>query len=280
MAGLGRISKMGPMKITEQQVRFFNDFGFLKLKQAFRDDLEWIIPGFEQIFIDRGVVHDGTKRSTVVPFIDQNEKLLTLVDHPVILSAAKALLGDDFNYLGGDGNYYTGETGWHRDGYHLEGRYLKMAFYLDAVRGDSGALRVVPGSHKPGVWDETKFHRPVDSWGIEGRDVPAYALDSDPGDLLIFDHNTLHASFGGGSARRMFTLNLCRHAETPKEKADLLAFVNGAERFWITQVHTDMMRKTAGPERMRHLQQVMEHEYELPARAAKCRETMKEPARH
>jgi hypothetical protein len=39
------------------------------------------------------------------------------------------------------------------------------------------------------------------------------------------------------------------------------------------------MRRTASPERMRHLQQVIDHEFALPALAAKCRETMPEPAR-
>ena len=62
----------------------------------------------------------------------------------------------------------------------------------------------------------------------------------------------------------MFTLNLSSHAETAPQKADLLSFVNGYERFWVTQAHSELMRKTASPARMRHLQQVIEHEYELP----------------
>ncbi len=78
----------------------------------------------------------------------------------------------------------------------------------------------------------------------------------------------------------MFTLNLSSHAETAPQKADLLSFVNGYERFWVTQAHSELMRKTASPARMRHLQQVIDHEYELPARAAKARETMAEPSRH
>jgi hypothetical protein len=104
-------------------------------------------------------------------------------------------------------------------------------------------------------------------------------LDSDPGDLLIFDHNTLHASFGGSGFRRMFTINLCRHAETPQKIADLESFINAQARFWITQLHSETMRKGASPERMRHLQQVIDHEFAMPALAAKYRETMAEPAR-
>jgi hypothetical protein len=268
------------MQITDKQVRFFENFGFLKLTQAFRDDIAWIISEFEQVFVDRHVVHDGTKRSCIVPFIDQREKLSTLLDHPVIVNAARALIGDDFNYLGGDGNYYSGETAWHTDGFHTVGNYIKMAFYLDPVRAASGALRVVPGSHQINTqWKGRHPGQAEELWGIHPREVPAQVLDSDPGDLLIFNHNIMHASFGGGGFRRMFTLNMSRHAEIPEEIADLEGFINSADRFWIDQTHSELMRRTASPERMRHLRQVIEHETGLPARAAKCRETMLEPAR-
>ncbi len=269
------------MKITEQQIKFFHNFGFLKMTQAFRDDLPWIISEFENVFLDRGIVHDGTKRSTVVPFIDQREKLATLLDHPVIQTAATALLGPDFNYLGGDGNYYSGNTQWHTDGQHDTGLYVKMAFYLDPVKKETGALRVIPGAHKvPLRWSQAEFQKSEETWGIPPQDIPAYALESEPGDLLIFNHNILHASFGGSGWRRMFTLNLSARAQNKAEVDDLKSFINGFERFWVDQPHSELMRKTASPQRMRHLQQVIDNEYELPARAAKCRKTMAEPSRH
>jgi ectoine hydroxylase-related dioxygenase (phytanoyl-CoA dioxygenase family) len=268
------------MQITQQQIRFFETFGFLKLTQAFSGDIGWITSEFEQVFADRGIVHDGTKRSCVVPFIDQREKLSTLLDHPVITNAAAALLGENYNYLNGDGNYYSGDTPWHTDGSHTVGKYIKMAFYLDPVRADSGALRVVPGSHLIDTkWNGHNLRQAEELYGIAQRDVPAYPLETNPGDLLIFNHNIMHASFGGSGFRRMFTLNLCRRAETPEETADMQGFINGLDRFWVEQCHSELMRRTAGPARMKHLQQVIDLEIELPARAAKCRATMAEPAR-
>lgn len=269
------------MKLTDQQARFFETFGYLKLPRAFAREAEWILSEFEQVFADRKIVHDGTKRSSVVPFIDQREKLCALLDHPTIVGAAKALLGEDFNYLGGDGNYYTGDTMWHTDGFHVVGRYLKMAFYLDPVRADSGALRVVPGSHHPQTnWTGRNPRDAEMLYGIKPAEYPAVALDSDPGDLLIFNHNIMHAAFGGSGRRRMFTLNLSRRAETTGEVADLEAYINGHDRFWLDSLHSDTMRRTAGPERRRHLQQVHEHEIALPARSAKCRAMTQEPSRH
>ena len=103
-------------EMTEQQKRHFEAFGYLVLPSLLADDVGWISEEFEAVFQDRGMVHDGTKRSCIVPFIDQRERLATLLDHPRLQDLIAGLLGDDFNYLGGDGNYYAGDTGWHSDG--------------------------------------------------------------------------------------------------------------------------------------------------------------------
>ena len=44
-------------------------------------------------------------------------------------------------------------------------------------------------------------------------------------------------------------------------------------------MHSEIMRSTASPSRMRHLEQVMAHEGHLPALSAKARQEMAEPAR-
>ena len=44
-------------------------------------------------------------------------------------------------------------------------------------------------------------------WGIHGSEVPAYAIESEPGDMLLFNHKLKHSSWGGGDRRRMFTYN-------------------------------------------------------------------------
>jgi hypothetical protein len=102
--------------LTPQQKQFFETFGYLVLPGLLADEIAWVSDEFAAVGRDRGVVHDGTKRSCIVPFIDQRERLCTLLDHPGITALVAGLLGDDFNYLGGDGNFYTGDTGWHSDG--------------------------------------------------------------------------------------------------------------------------------------------------------------------
>jgi len=44
-------------------------------------------------------------------------------------------------------------------------------------------------------------------YGVDGPSVPCTTLPSEPGDLLMWDFRTLHASYGGHARRRLFTLN-------------------------------------------------------------------------
>jgi hypothetical protein len=270
------------MLLTEQQKQFFDTFGYLHLPGLLADDIEWITDEFEAVFTDRNVQHDGSKRSTVVPFIDQRQRLATLLDHPQVVGLIASLLGEDFNYVGGDGNYYTGDTQWHSDGFHHIGKFLKVALYLDPVARDTGCLRVIPGSHRIDLfdkWDARQARRSLELWGIEQRDVPAIPLESQPGDVVAFNHNLMHAAFGGSTRRRMFTLNCCAHCNTPDEISDLENYVAAHARFWLDHMHSEIMRNTASPARMVHLRQVIEHEAHLPALSAKARTEMAESSR-
>ncbi len=269
------------MELTQQQRDFFETFGFLVLRGLLHEEVSWITEEFEAVFAQRGIVHDGSKRSVVVPFIDQREKLSTLLDHPKIEGLISSLLGPDFNYLGGDGNYYTGDTQWHSDGWHDVNKYLKVALYLDPVTSTTGCLRVIPGTHKIDIkdWAARKARSSQELWGIAQSEVPAIALESTPGDVVAFNHNLMHASFGGNTRRRMFTLNASTHVQTEAEIDDLEKFIAGGARFWIDHTHSDIMRNTASPQRMVHLQQVIDHEGHLPALSAKARAEAAEPAR-
>ena len=269
------------MKLSPQQLQFFETFGYLHLPGLVKDEVDWIIEEFEAIFAASGQVHDGTQRSCIVPFIDQRERLCTLLDHPSIDGLISSILGPDFNYLGGDGNFYTGDTRWHSDGFHSIGKYLKVAFYLDPLTSDTDSLRVIPGSHRVDVegWSARQARDASELWGISQKMVPHVALETQPGDVAAFNHNLMHASFGGSTERRMFTINCCAYCHSEEEIEELEKFVAGSARFWKDQVHSEIMRSTASPSRMRHLRQAMEHESHLPALAAKARAEMAEPAR-
>ena len=210
--------------------------------------------------------------------------LCTLLDDYRILAIAKTVLGDDFNYMGSDGNFYVGDTGWHSDGAHGPGdpMHIKIAFYLDALTGDTGSLRVIPGSHRLGDHYADALSGQIsqsqDLWGVHGRDVPATIFNTQPGDVVVFNHNCKHAAFGGGGRRRMFTMNLCqRHPEDRLQ--DLRNYISGGARFWIERAYGEKMVNTAGTGRMQHLEQVMTNDGHLAEMSRQARAKMDEPSR-
>lgn len=280
---------MADFKLTEQQKTFFHTFGYLGFPGLLKDQIDEIIREFEAIFAKRGgghagKPHGGKQRSCIVPFPDQSVFLSSLLDDPRIHGIAAGLLGDDFNYMPSDGNYYAGDTGWHSDGWHKAGdpMHIKIAFYLDPLARDSGCLRVIPGSHKDGDAFSTLLTQQLggsqDKWGVAGRDVPCVALETNPGDILVFNHNIKHSAWGGSGWRRMFTMNLCQRYPEHRLQ-DLRDYLNGVSRFWVERAYGDIMMQTATPERLRHLEQVMANDSHIAALSRKARAEMAEPAR-
>ena len=177
------------MHLTEQQFNFFHTFGFIHIPQLFApDEVAWITEEFQHVLdtYGKGDGHDGSQRTMIVPTIDHSEKLCTLLDDSRVVGIASDILGDDFNYASGDGNYYSGDTGWHADGGYPEIFAIKIAYYLDPLRRDTGCLRVMPGSHRPDSFWRTENVSPRDSqelWGVPPSEVPGnVALETNPGD--------------------------------------------------------------------------------------------------
>ena len=260
----------------------------------FVEEIDAITDAFEQTWAEhggghQGKAHDYKRRSALVPFIDQTEYLSSLLDDQRIEGIAGSLLGDDFNYAGSDGNHYVGDTGWHSDGYR-DRKYLsvKMALYLDPLTRDTGCLRVIPGSHHFGdrfgdalqeaASAGSKVSRTEELWNIHGSEVPALALETQPGDLLMFNHNIKHSSFGGSARRRMFTMNFeQRHKE--EDLPELREEIAKKARFWEERNYGDTMVRTASPARMVHLEQRMANDGHLAELARKARQEMDEPSR-
>ena len=279
------------MSPTQQQVRFFNTFGFVCFPGLFADDIGRITEAFEEVWGSHGgghhgQAHDHSRGSALLQFIDRHEYLSALLDDPRIDAFASAVLGSDYNYKSSDGNLHVSDTAWHSDAVFPKPT-IKAAFYLDEVTEATGCLRVIPGSHKTGDVYATAFSDMIpqvdqqhieQTLGLHGSQVPAVALESRPGDLVCFDRRIKHAAFGGGTRRRMFTVILePRHAED--ELDSLRANIAVLARYWLEQAYGEIMIKTASPERMVHLEQRMANDDHLPELARKAREEMDEPER-
>jgi hypothetical protein len=205
---------------------FFETFGYLHLPGALAQDVSWIIEDFLAAWKARtDIVHDGSKRTMFpVSMITTSKRLTALLDHPVINDVGDQLLGEGWSFNGGDGNFYSGDTNWHfdtppdclRD--QTVTRHLKIAFYLDPLTRDTGALRVIPGSHHHGDHYSEMLLTQLRTMGVPEPEIPSVALETKPGDLAIFDHRLWHASFGGAKHRRMFTMNLVAPMHDRKQR--------------------------------------------------------------
>ena len=94
----------------------------------------------------------------------------------------------------------------------------------------------------------------------------------------MFNHSAKHASYGGGARRHMFTLNF-QERYSEEDLSDLREDISGKARFWLDKVYGETMLRTAGPLRMRHLEQWLANADHLPGLAEEARRSMAERSR-
>ena len=265
---MGRGVKERMKQLTDKEHAFFDTFGYLSVPQLLStDEVAAVTEAFEWTVQNcgGGTDHDGSTRTMLLGPIEHSPVMCALLDHPGVAGLISGVLGEDFNYASGDGNFYSGDTGKrHSDGSWGQLWAAKTAF-LDPVTRDSGCLRVIPGSHRPDHYLRAQGISPNDAqerFGVSPSEFPGdLALESNPGDVVIFNHDLFHASFGGSKRRRMFTMNCIRRATTPQEEEMSRRYVSahspggyklktGNGMYWPT------LLQTADDQRLRHLSQL------------------------
>jgi len=238
-----RADRRTPQGATlEQQAAFFRTFGALRVPGLFAAEIDTISHAFDAVFREhpaeeadpRFSLHrprdtgQGAPRRQIPAnaaiqsrdpygFIERSEQLVWLKTDPRVTDLARALLGDGCSYDGSVGNIFNSYIYWHSDYFRSvvsSATRLKIAFYLDRIDADSGALRVMPGTNHLGeyrslIYDEARevprgeLER---HFGVAEDQLPCWAIASEPGDVVVFNDTTLHANFNGGADRRMFSL--------------------------------------------------------------------------
>ena len=154
--------------LTQDEVEHFRTFGFIVRRQIFSgEEMAGITSEFDDVLAEgRGYEpFDGKQRQAVQPFVEKRELLTKVVADDRIYLPLQQLLGEGFIWVGSDGNLYIGDTEWHgdrfqgEDGDHQPWDYaaIKVVFYFDPVRADSGCLRVIPGSQRQEFGDHLEF---------------------------------------------------------------------------------------------------------------------------
>jgi hypothetical protein len=152
-------------------------------------------------------------------------------DDPRFIDAAEQLLGGPVIPECPEGVLYFAEASWHDDdGIGVRG--VKFAAYFDELNADSGALRLVPGSHHREQNTRLAGYRnrqmPVRSDAEAAAyqaSIPGYAAATTAGDVIAFDLHTWHASLGGRD-RLAWTAVYQRCPETGAERDRTLRSVH------------------------------------------------------
>lgn len=223
-------------QLSDQQVCFFHTFGYLHLPGWFRDDMARITQAFDQAFAEHAEqsatwvnsAHYNKKRFVLPNLPDRDPYLGSFLGDSRMVNIASRLCGGNYNYIPSEGNIFSGDTVWHSDAYnpilqfpagHL---YFKIALYLDAMPRDNGAFRVIPGTHKGGKLTpllEAHLAESSHDLGLTADEIPCQILESQPGDVIIFNHRLWHATCHARQARRMFYLGIAELFGNPQDTA-------------------------------------------------------------
>jgi ectoine hydroxylase len=208
------------MRLTERQVRQFDDEGYLFLPDCFSPE-EVAALRTEAVSIydtDRPEVwreKSGAPRTAFAAHT-YNEAFRLLGAHPRLINPVEQLFGEQLymhQYKINAKSAFDGEVWqwhqdfgtWHRDDGMPEPKAMNIAVFLDEVTHINGPLMIVPRSHKHGVF--------AAGHDLSTTSYPLWTLDNDtvtklveaggivtpigkPGGVLMFHGNIVHGSAG------------------------------------------------------------------------------------
>ena len=154
----------------------------------------------------------------------------------------------------------VGDTRWHPDTASLDYRGIKFCIYPDRLGRGTGALRVIPGSHREPLHGMIA-RDPGEAYGIPPEELPAHVFESEPGDVLAFDVGAWHASFGGAPGRRQGVIVYYEDPETPAATEAVVAQMRGNHQIFAgrkRRMYGDHWRSLPGKRRQRWLRRLDE----------------------
>ncbi len=196
-------------------------FGFLKIEGAFANEIAQIDEGFEETYVDEenfikqntGYLHDGQDRHINMMILDKSPKLSWLKDDSRIHAMTRSLMPGEYEFAGSDGSMFWCDTGWHADlyGAPLDQFHLKFSMYLEPLTHETGAIRLIPGTNHYNTGFAKRLRDTLDNvadvYGVPGNEIPSWTLTSNPGDLVLWNYRTIHASYGGAERRRLLSMS-------------------------------------------------------------------------
>ncbi|MGE7385243.1 phytanoyl-CoA dioxygenase family protein [Streptomyces sp. NPDC004126] len=219
------------MPLSQEQIEHYRNFGYVVLPRLLNDDetgrlTEEVRRAHADAFATDERTDGGGIPGRYLPMMtpDRTPLSLSLLEDPRFLDTAGQLAGNVLPTFAESVLFYR-EAPLHKDAVPgMSG--IKLIMYLEHVTGDTGALRVLPGSHHAdysavlaawhresgvwaGEWDGKRMRRQL-------AGLPLQVLETRPGDVVAFDWHLWHATLGGID-RHQWTVSYVRDPETPEE---------------------------------------------------------------
>ena len=222
--------------LTPAQSAHFKTFGFLLLRRIFTPaEMADITCEADEVWrqaLERQP--DENPYQIVVPFVEQRPRLARLPEDDRIYLPIEDLLGPGFIWGGSEGHKgsFTERNllQWHSDRPDSIGvpySRIKVMIYLQSMQKETGALRVIPGSHcLPFRQHLRALHQELDgsaqnetslgAFGVPGPELPCHPLEVQPGDVVLFNDRLFHAVYGKRDGRSFITVKFVKFAAEPR----------------------------------------------------------------
>lgn len=224
--------------LTQNQIDHYDAFGFLILPNLFSiSEIDELRAASLSVMRELRGTDDYTTdvNQSVQPWCERHPAMQYLIDDERIHQIPESLLGEGFWLDGTEGHLRVGDTAWHGDtGVTGVLRWVKIAIYLDPLTGEDGCLRVIPGSHR---WNQPDLLAPLraadtsldSQWfGLQPTEIPSVALETSPGDVVVFTERIIHAAFGGGVGRHQICASFVESIKTDEQKRHVMEFYNNS----------------------------------------------------
>jgi non-heme Fe2+,alpha-ketoglutarate-dependent halogenase len=213
-----------PRRLTQEQIRFFNENGYLKPLRIFDDrEIAMHRASFDRLL--EKAARDGGSSYSINGWHDRCRGIYDLVRHPFILEHVQDLLGLSFVAWGthyfcklpGDGKAVS----WHQDASYwplTPTKTVTVWLAIDDADRENGCMRVIPGTHLRGQLnfrDSDASENNVLWQTIEGAERYGEPVDFvlKAGEISLHADMLVHGSEPNRSARRRCGLTI-RYAST------------------------------------------------------------------
>jgi ectoine hydroxylase len=208
------------MKLTAEQVRQFEEEGYLLLPNVFSaaemDVLNGAVPGILATKRQEVILEKGTTAPRSAFYVQTwNPVFELLARHPRLVEPGMQLLGSDKLYMhqfkinakaafdGAVWQWHQDYATWHQDDQMPEPRAMNIALFLAEANEFNGPLMFIPRSHRRGRLeaghDVTTTSYPL--WTIDNDTIARLVAEGGivapkggPGSMLLFHGNLVHAS--------------------------------------------------------------------------------------